>query len=171
MPTQGFTLLELLATIALTAILLAVGIPGVGAAIDRQRLDSSISYLTGSLNTARQEAILRNRPVTLAPIDGDWSQGWQMFLDRNNNGRYDSGEQLLRELQPSRIRGIHANGVLAQYVRFNALGETEMLNGGFLAGTFRLCPARSELEGRRVILNRVGRHRVERGQIEAQYCP
>lgn len=170
MKSYGFTLVELLVALLVLGILLGIGMPAFGKMIDQQRMDAGLVALTGSLNMARQEAVRRNRPVTLAAIGGDWNNGWVMFLDNNRNGRYDEGEALLREIAPNAVSRVHANTPVSQYVQFNARGESQLLNGGFQAGTFRFCPKASRDEGRRVTINQVGRWRVERGVIEPRYC-
>lgn len=170
MHSRGFTLIELLVAMVLLGILLSIGMPAFGKIIDQQRMDAGLSSLTGSLNMARQEAVRRNRPVTLAAIDGDWGNGWRMFLDSNHNGAYDAGELLLREIAADALVRIDANRPVAGYVRFNGRGESQLLNGGFQAGTFRFCPLVASDQGRRVTINQVGRWRVERGVIEAGYC-
>lgn len=170
MLSRGFTLIELLAALVLLGILLSIGLPAFGKVIDQQRMNSGLSALTRSLTMAKQEAVRRNRPVTLAAIEGDWNNGWVMFLDNNRNGQLDMGEKLLREMAADAVFRIHANTPVARYVRFNGRGESQLLNGGFQAGTFRFCPLDSKTHGRRVIINQVGRWRVESGVIEAGYC-
>ncbi len=170
MKSEGFTLVELMVALVVLGILLTVGMPAFGKMIDQQRMDAGLSSLTGSLNMARQEAVRRNRPVTLAAIDGNWNNGWVMFLDNNRNGRHDEGETLLREIAPNAVMRVHANMPVSRYVQFNARGESQLLNGGFQAGTFRFCPQASHEEGRRVTINQVGRWRIERGVIEPGYC-
>lgn len=170
MKSRGFTLIELVVALLVLGILLGVGMPAFGKMVDQQRMDAALATLTGSLNMARQEAVRRNRPVTLAAIDGNWNNGWVMFLDNNRNGRHDGAETLLREIAPNATFRVHANTPVSRYVQFNARGESQLLNGGFQAGTFRFCPQTSHDEGRRVTINQVGRWRVERGVIEARYC-
>jgi type IV fimbrial biogenesis protein FimT len=170
MISRGFTLIELLVALVLFGILISIGVPGFGKMIDQQRLDSGLSAISRSLKAAREEAVRLNRPVTLAAIKGDWDSGWVMFLDKNNNGQFDAGEDLLRETRPTAILRIDANKPVSKYIRFNGRGESQLLNGGFQAGTFRLCPLASTDMGRRLIINQVGRWRVERGVIAPGYC-
>lgn len=85
----GFTLLELLATIAVAAVLLGVGAPALSALADHTRTTGTMHLLTGSLSTARLEAVRRNRPIAVCPSrDGltctggtNWDQGWIVFAD------------------------------------------------------------------------------------------
>lgn len=171
MPCRGFTLIEMMVAIAVLAILLSIGLPAFGGLIDSQRLDTSANTLIRSVQFTRSEAARRNQHVTMAPLDAHWHSGWLIFIDANNNGQHDSGEIILREDKPPSTTRIHANASLASYVRYNAQGESQLLNGGFQAGTFSFCPNRSGAEGRQLIINRVGRARMQRAVIAAKNCP
>ncbi len=82
----GFTLIELVITIALLGILLAWAIPNVRTFIKNARISSSASELMGDIGVARQEAQRRGVVVQIcASADGtncaggassDWLNGW-----------------------------------------------------------------------------------------------
>ncbi|MFN3581472.1 MAG: GspH/FimT family pseudopilin [Pseudomonas sp.] len=170
MTNRGFTLIELTVALLILGLLLSIGLPAFGKLIEQQRVDSGLGLFSRSLNFARQEAVRLNRPVTVAAIDEDWNQGWVIFLDSNHDGRYDEGERLLLQVAADEKLRMHGNTPVARYVRFNAVGESQLLNGGFQAGTFRFCPQSPEGMGRKLVVNRVGRWRVERTVIEPEYC-
>lgn len=170
MPSRGFTLIELTVALLILGLLLSIGLPAFNRLISQQRMDTGLGLFTRSLNFARQEAVRLNRPVTVATIGEDWNTGWVIFLDSNHDGRYDEGERLLLQVAGDEKLRMHGNTPVATYVRFNAMGESQLLNGGFQAGTFRFCPASTEGLGRKLVLNRVGRWRVERTIIEPKYC-
>lgn len=169
-PSKGFTLIELLTTLTLLAILLCIGLPSFARLVDNHRLDVAKEQLARSIQQTREEAVRRNQPVTMAPIDGDWNQGWQVFLDSNGNALYDGKDELLGQDVAAKVNRIHGSGALAKYLRYNGLGESELLHGGFLAGTLRLCPNDAEGDGRMLVINRVGRLRMDKGEIAARYC-
>lgn len=171
MRCRGFTLIEIMVALAVLAILLAVGLPAFGGLIDSQRMDSNANSLLRSINQTRTEATRRNRHVTMAPLSGDWSNGWTIFIDANNNGELDAGETVLHEEQPARVHHVHVNSPLASYLRYNAQGESELLNGGFQSGTFSFCPHEPGATGRQVIINRIGRARMQAADIPAANCP
>jgi len=89
---RGFTLIELLVVVAMVAILLSLAAPSFNATRLNQKLASSANDLYASLLQARNEALVQNRRVTVAPITaGDWKPGWRIYVDMNNNGSFDSG--------------------------------------------------------------------------------
>lgn len=171
MRCRGFTLIEIMVAIAVLAILLSIGLPAFGSLIDNQRMDSSVNSLLRSINQTRTEATRRNRHITMAPLSGDWSNGWNIFIDANNNGALDAGEIVLHEELPARVHHVHVNSPLASYLRYNAQGESELLNGGFQSGTFSFCPNEAAAKGRQVIINRIGRARLQAAEIPAANCP
>ena len=59
----GFTLIEMIATVAVLAILVTVGIPSFQETIDKRRLTGAAEQLYGDLQYARSEAIKRNANV------------------------------------------------------------------------------------------------------------
>jgi type IV fimbrial biogenesis protein FimT len=81
---HGFTMVELLVTIAIATILTTVAIPSFSGLIASQRAKTAASELFASLLTARSDAIMRNANVTVSPLAGGWGQGWQI-LDLANN--------------------------------------------------------------------------------------
>lgn len=60
---QGFTLVEMVITLVVAAILFAVAIPSFNNLINSNRLTTGANTLIGALNTARMEAIKRNGSV------------------------------------------------------------------------------------------------------------
>lgn len=81
---RGFTLIELMVTIAVMAILLAIAVPSFTDAVLGSKLSSYANNFVASAHLARSEAIKRNTAVTLcASADGascatagGWQQGW-----------------------------------------------------------------------------------------------
>ena len=74
---RGFTLPELLAGVAIMAILAAVAAPSMSEMVASQRVKSASGDVFTDLLRTRSEAIKRNRTVTLAPkTAGSWAGGW-----------------------------------------------------------------------------------------------
>ncbi|ULU24871.1 GspH/FimT family pseudopilin [Dyella terrae] len=60
---QGFTLVEMVITLVVAAILIAVAVPSFSNMINTNRLTTATNAMVGALNTARMEAIKRNGSV------------------------------------------------------------------------------------------------------------
>ena len=74
---HGFTLVELLVTLTVAAILLAVGVPSFKNFIASQRVKSATTELVSAMLIARSEAVKRRGTVTVAPVSGSaWANGW-----------------------------------------------------------------------------------------------
>lgn len=78
---DGFTLTELLITIAISAILLAIGIPSFTGFILGQRVKTASSDIAYAASFARSEAIKRNREVVVAAATTGWQDGWSVKVD------------------------------------------------------------------------------------------
>ncbi|MDX1590139.1 MAG: GspH/FimT family protein, partial [Oleiphilaceae bacterium] len=76
----GLTLLELLITLILMVLLLALAGPSIQALRESSERRSALLAVYQGLQFARQEAVRRNSSVTLCPLDeqqrchGDWNQ-------------------------------------------------------------------------------------------------
>lgn len=107
---EGFTLIELMITVALVAILLALSAPYFRETITSNKIGAEANNLKASLNLARSTAARLNQPVALCKsADGEdcttddyWEQGWITFNDLNRNGAVDSGdgELVIQEYSP-----------------------------------------------------------------------
>lgn len=75
----GFTVIELMVTMAILAIMMGLGIPSFRAFISSQKVKTGSYELMTSLVIARSEAVKRNTTVTLTPTStSKWNQGWSV---------------------------------------------------------------------------------------------
>jgi len=77
--TGGFTLVEMLITITIAAILAAIAIPSYRSFILGQRVKTTTTDLYSALMITRSEAMKRNASVSLSR-NSTWSQGWTVTL-------------------------------------------------------------------------------------------
>ncbi len=88
---HGFTLVELILTLVVIGIVLAVGLPGITRMKERSELITASSSLVAALNLARSEAARRGQNVEVRAQSNDqtnWEAGWDVqYLDpvTNNN--------------------------------------------------------------------------------------
>lgn len=73
---SGFTLVELMVTIAIAAILASFALPAFNSFILGQRVKTASFELFSTLALARSEAIKRNADVSVSPASGGWQNGW-----------------------------------------------------------------------------------------------
>jgi type IV fimbrial biogenesis protein FimT len=79
-PISGFTMVELMATLALFAILLTIAAPSFREYTANQAIKAAGFTLASDLVYTRSEAVTRNTNVTIAPIGGDWTRGWTVSV-------------------------------------------------------------------------------------------
>lgn len=84
----GFTLVELLVTLTVLGVTLAIGLPSFKSLMARNRVTGETNEFVGGLNLARSEAVRRTQPVALRSADAsaDFGTGWDAFTDANANG-------------------------------------------------------------------------------------
>jgi type IV fimbrial biogenesis protein FimT len=97
----GFTLVEMLTTMVVLAVVLAVVAPGLGSFISANRLGASQSELLSALALARSEATKRGKRVVVAataPVSGaEFSGGWKVFVDEDQDGALSAGDTTVRD--------------------------------------------------------------------------
>jgi len=106
--SRGFTLIELMVTIAVLAIVVTIGVPSFrniivsnSVAFDRDEFFTLVTF-------ARSEAIKRGTAITICKSSNGtscddslgWNGGWLAFHDANANGTMDSGEDPVRTVGP-----------------------------------------------------------------------
>ena len=96
---RGFTIVELMITLAVAAILLAVGVPSLFDFINNNRVSGQYNDFVTSLHMARSEAIKRGRKVSVCSSSsgtscaaGNWEDGWIVWADSDGNGTVESSE-------------------------------------------------------------------------------
>ncbi|WP_052691767.1 GspH/FimT family pseudopilin [Teredinibacter purpureus] len=84
---HGFTLLDLITAMAITAILVTVAVPSFDSYVRKNAVFSDRKMINSALMSARYEAVARNKTVSICPsgtgenCDGDWNEGWIVFQD------------------------------------------------------------------------------------------
>ncbi|HEU4664174.1 MAG TPA: GspH/FimT family pseudopilin [Dokdonella sp.] len=78
----GFTMFELMITVAIVAILAGIALPNYREFMIRMTVTENVNTLLGALNTARAEAVKRGRRVAVIANGGDWNSGWQIVAGK-----------------------------------------------------------------------------------------
>ena len=162
----GFTLLEMLVTVSITAILLAVGVPSYVTFIDNNRVTSQANDLLYSFNMARSEAIKRGAEVRLVSVAGsDWSDGWNLVADTNNDSDFDDAADILMQWEALNGDGSLAiaatNSPSNTYMAFTSRGGLSPSNASFI---FTLEPGDCDaIDSRIIAFEPSGRASVSHG--------
>jgi type IV fimbrial biogenesis protein FimT len=135
---QGFTLVEMMVTVAVVAILLAVGAPQLRTFVQKQQVRGDVQTLASAIQLARTEALKRSSDVTLCPLPSsgahecadattDWSHGWMVFVDppqtAAGDNAYDSDtDTLLRVDDQVRSSSLTSNSSTLSTITFRANG-------------------------------------------------
>jgi prepilin-type N-terminal cleavage/methylation domain-containing protein len=154
---QGFTLIELMVTIAVAAIIMAIAVPSMQTMRANSRVSAAANDLASDLKKARNEAILARRNQTLSAIDGSVSSnvwgnaGWR--LEQVVSGSTEIVFQ--NRLVP---QGVFINATPNAVVFVAATGMVQTLAGDTVVMTFRVCDSQTNKEtGYDVLMNQFGR--------------
>lgn len=157
---RGFTLIELMIVLVIAVILLAIGVPSFRTLIQNQRLTTTVNDFSAAIRLTRSEALQRGVQVAMVPADAtgtDWTQGWMVFVDDNNDGKLSTGEILVFRHDPVATGlGITHNIPAPPFIGFSAMGNVRMATnqkGGTVSFTL-------DNQARRIKLNFLGRTRV-----------
>jgi len=133
----GFTLVELMVTIAVAAIVVAVGVPSFLRTLARHTIASQAEELQDAVRVGRNEAMKRSGPVVLCRTEesnpshcagsgGSW-QTWVLFTDVARSGSFAAGDAVLRQRQEASRRTVVTSD--AASIRFEATGIAHATTG------------------------------------------
>ncbi|MBL4835290.1 MAG: GspH/FimT family pseudopilin [Pseudomonas sp.] len=138
---RGFTLLELMITLTVAAVILGLAVPAFQTTIAKNAVKSATRDLVTTLNAARAQSMSSRTPVTVTPEGGNWNNGWTMQYQNS----VESDETYVPS---SRIQ-----------IRSAITSLTFRPQGGRAAGanTLVVCHADADIPGRRVTVSFLGR--------------
>lgn len=190
---QGYSIIELLTTLVIASLLLAVGVPRLSVFFEGNRMVSNTNNLVSAIQVARSEAIKRGQRVTVCEssnadagnptctASGKWEDGWVVFADSAPVGVYNNGTDTVLRRQPAAdgkdttIRT--SSTTAANYISFTSRGVPKNSTGGAQSGTFRICDDRglknasNNVVARGVVLNAAGRVRLSKDASVIGSCP
>lgn len=158
MKNRGFTLIELMVTIAIVAILATVAVPSFRDIIVNNRMASQANALVSALTLARSEAVKQNQTATVcASSNGtscttcatgvDWACGWLVWVDSNGDNTLQASEIIRVE---STLAGSSKLTGPAASLQYQASGFTTA------AVTYSLCYS-TQYSGRKTSVSTTGR--------------
>jgi type IV fimbrial biogenesis protein FimT len=155
---EGFTLIELMVTVALLTILIGIAVPSFVETVNRNAVTGAANDLLASVLLARSEAIKREVRVVVQQQGGDWSQ-WRVYADDDGDGVYDGDPEVLIEDYFHNGPVPVGNGSMVLSMGFNSRGRTiAALNTA--NDYFQITQGQHT---RYLCFNNVGRPRVQEG--------
>lgn len=153
---RGLTLVELMITIAIAAILITIGGPGISSILQQNRIVADINDLSAIARIARFTAVDQSTPVTLCPTSDyttcttDWSKSKMAFIDDNSNGKHESAEMMLGTTE--KINSNNTLSGISGTLTFQADGSISS------AATIKICPQSGDVkQASALILSLFGR--------------
>jgi type IV fimbrial biogenesis protein FimT len=172
----GFSAIELMVTISILAILLAIAAPSLTRFIKDVRLAGQANDLLTDLMLARSEAVKRDVPVaicgkannndTQCGSDPNWQGGWLLVIDADKNGKRDSAtsDTLLKSEE-----ALHAKSTLKATGAGNKGAITFAPTGINVSGPITLTLCDNEGYGRIIDVTAQGRASVVK--VDAKKAP
>lgn len=159
---NGHTLVELVVTLSVVAVMAAGAAPTLHTFVKRNRLAAHINTFVGHLQLARSSAVKHGQRVVICQSRsgtgceraGGWQHGWLMFLDPNANRELDEGEQVLR-VQDKAFGDLLIGSGRRRRVVYQPSGFSPGTNA-----TFTFCVPSAPQLAHAVIVSNTGRPRV-----------
>ena len=164
-PCPGFTLIELVITLAVLIITLGITIPGYSGLVASNQQTTLINQFSTSLNHARFHAVKSDRLVVLCPSTDmafctggfNWQHGFISFVDTNRNRLRDKDEKLIAVTQIDREDVKIQTSTGRRKIVFYPSGISPGSNV-----TIKFCSSETSVPAKAIILSNSGRARLSR---------
>jgi len=166
--SRGFTLIELMIAVGLTALLLSMAIPALDSFTTNARQTSAINDFVSSMHVARSTAVTTNFRVTVCASSGgnnceavSWDQGWIVFGDRDSDQSVD-GDEVISAASDG-IEGLSIqSGEFGEFLMYRPNGRVmnSSINGN--SGQFTVCDDRGDDYAKVLIFDLSGRPRLSK---------
>jgi type IV fimbrial biogenesis protein FimT len=162
---RGFTLVEVMIALAIGAVILLLAVPNFSTLLERNRIGSAADHLYASLAEARGEAVKRRTTVRVCPSadsascrnDGDWSDGWLVFMDGDGNGAPNTDADIIKAVPSTSLAAgvdIECDTEVEDGVEFEATGATW---DSTTNGAFWICHSDSDVPSKEISTSPSGR--------------
>ncbi|GLS89545.1 type IV pilus biogenesis protein FimU [Psychromonas marina] len=149
---QGFTLVELMVTIAVAMILLFVVVPSFSGIIESSKERATRDLLVSSIFAAKQQAQSKRRTVYICPTTDDincansWGSNWLAYEDEDDSDDLSNGDIVFANVS-SETDLIISNEL---QIAFSPTGHST-------ANIFQICSNTESTAAYQIQLTRMGR--------------
>lgn len=146
--SAGFTLIELMVTLSIAAVLMMVAIPSFQAYARNAAVARASGSFVNSAQLARANAMRLSRHTLMQVVDEDlgWTGGWRVYADMDRDLEYTAATDTLIFEQGPIPDGVMNNGaaddglddrgtVANGYLMFNPAGFPRTITDGISAGS------------------------------------
>lgn len=164
-PTKGFTLVELLTTVSIAAILTAIAIPNLRQFQLNSALKTHITRVFQTTQASREAALGQASNILICATSdlnsciGSGAGKLMVFADINRSGAREDNEPLIFQYEAPTQLSLHIKTPAhsnKNWLSYRAIGDANPW------GSIYLCAARKDLNGlgHQVITSRIGRNRI-----------
>ena len=169
---RGFTLIELMIAVALTALLLSMAVPALNAFTSNARQTSTINDFVSSMHIARSTAVTTNfRTTVCASSNGvnceavSWEEGWIVFSDRDSDQTVDNDETIVAVSDGAEGLDIQS-AEFGQFLMYRPNGRVMTASAAGNSGQFTVCDSRGSDHAKVLIVDLSGRPRLSHYQAD-----
>ncbi len=181
-PSTGFSILELMVTVVVVAILASVAFPMLTSVMRSARITSNANDLVAGLQLARSEAVKRRAIVRVCRTDQfneavpecgsgvGWESGWIIFVDAGGDGAFDDGaDTIVRRndafegdrAEPTVFVTPAGGGTVANEIAYDPNGFPVVGNIGAGGSALVFCDDRAlDAAGRALLISPTGRPNI-----------
>ena len=155
---RGFTIIELMITILLFGVMVAIGVPSFKSITDTNEAATNSNAFLSALKIARTEATKRRQNIIVCASNNqsdcgsnDWSDGWIVFEDTDGGNDFDAGETIIDTYSLQTGFTVTRAAAGPDQILFASTG----LSDSTVAQTFTVCKANTA-SGRVLTVERSG---------------
>lgn len=176
---SGFTLIELMTTLAIAGLLTSLAVPAMTSFSANARQTSTINDLVSSIHVARSAAISTNNRVTVCATSNganceavSWNSGWLVFHDLDSDRSVDAGETVIGVHDGEADLGM-TSPQFGQWMTFRPNGRAMNASVNGTAGEFTFCDDRGAGYAKVLIVDLSGRPRASETKADGSSpsCP
>jgi type IV fimbrial biogenesis protein FimT len=175
---NGHTLLEMMAVVAIVAIMASIGAPLLQQQMAEREVETVARRFIQHAQFARQAALLGGGTgVQIVPLERQWSRGWRVIQTEMQSQTAASVEQVLLSqgaITPvevdERSSGFAGPNGQQKQIRFDAFGSAKSQSGGFVANRMVFRHENARGIERHAILSSGGRWRLCDPRQDSRGC-